>query len=172
LRRPYRLCTTTPLSADCLIEALRAPRDRRAGRFTGQAISATADVVDQYRRAAGYVDRSSSATHQRAPHSLRSRLRLPEQGRVRDGPPLSPSRVRLLLNPTPLRKPPSSVAPSADARQSGLSLRETDLRETRYPRTSNHSALSPDSLHACRAEKWPLPARSAPLNWSRLRNPG
>ena len=86
------------------------------------------------------VEARCSGAHQRSPHSLRSRIRLSEQNRVRDGASLSAARVRLLLNPTPSRNQQGSVAPPADTRQLGLALRETQHQWTRDPRTSNHRA--------------------------------
>jgi hypothetical protein len=56
------------------------------------------------------VEARCSGAHQRAPHSLRSRISLPEQDRVRAGVPRSPACFRLLLNPYAV--PETNRAPS------------------------------------------------------------
>jgi hypothetical protein len=79
-----------------------------------------------------------SGAHQRAPHSLRSRIRLPEQGRVRARISLSPARLQFRLNLTRSRKP-ETASPSVEARPRGLALRETVRSGTRVPRTPPQS---------------------------------
>jgi hypothetical protein len=106
-----------------------------------------ADGVDPHARSDAEPDRPLAQQHptrvlaHRSPtcdFAIRSRCRQVPGPDSRAAGSLPSSRPRNSTPPEPcaVPNPSGSIAPSADARQSGLSLRETKRRRTRDPETS------------------------------------